>query len=434
MANLAIHWFRRDLRLHDNAALFEACAKYDCVVPIYIFDEKFFIDMQRNVASAGVLGEQVLRLQEALQKEDCNLRVFQGNPEEVLLQLAKDFDNVAVYFNKDYEPATHQRDMQIQKSLEKAGVEVRTFKDRVLFEESEILNGQKKPYSVFTAYKKAVLARIKEAPIKRFPSEKKLESLRASAHLKLKTSLENAKLDFAQVQLPPANLKPNHLSKYDSERDFPALMAGSNVGLYLNFGALSVREVFQRALESGSEAFASEILWRDFFIQILWHFPKSENASFRPEYDRIEWRKSKKDFQLWTQGQTGYPLVDAGMRELLATGQMHNRVRMVVASFLCKHLLIHWKQGERYFAEKLLDFELASNVGNWQWVAGSGCDAAPYFRIFNPQIQQKKFDPEYRYIKKWIPEWGTKSYPSVMIVHEEARGRCLQAYFKVLKK
>jgi deoxyribodipyrimidine photo-lyase len=269
-------------------------------------------------------------------------------------------------------------------------------------------------------------------PIKGFVSEKCLTAFNRRSLLSIPT-LESMGFQSARVAFPESNWDANRIKQYAKQRDLPGVAGTSRLGVHLRFGTISVRQL---ALETAplSESFLNELIWRDFYHMILWHFPQIVHQSFKPDYDRIAWRNNEAEFTAWCEGRTGYPIVDAGMRELNETGYMHNRVRMIVASFLTKHLLIDWRWGEAYFAKKLLDFDLAANNGGWQWAAGSGCDAAPYFRVFNPYLQTKKFDPELLYIRKWVPEWEELTYPAPIVVHEEARKRCLETYAAALKK
>ncbi|CAE80040.1 deoxyribodipyrimidine photo-lyase [Bdellovibrio bacteriovorus] len=435
MSKVTLFWFRRDLRLDDNAGLYHALKERSAVLPLFIFDSEILENLD-DPADARVtfIYEQIQDMKQQLNAKKSDLIVRHGKPLEVLKTLSDEMAVEAIYANHDYEPAARKRDEKVAAWAAKAGIEFLTFKDQCLFEKDEILTDARKPYTVYTPYRNKVLANLSEFYLKSYPND-----LYESSYAKVKKAeplltLKSLGFERSNIEFPPMDLSTKMLKTYHATRDFPADEKGtSHLGLHLRFGTLSVRELAREA-KKYSPVWLSELIWRDFFMQILWHFPQVENQSFRPEYDKIAWRKSKADFQKWCEGRTGYPLVDAGMRELNATGYMHNRVRMVVASFLCKHLLIHWYEGERYFAKKLLDYDLSANNGNWQWAAGSGCDAAPYFRIFNPQTQFEKFDPDGKYVQKWVPEYGTDEYPQPMVDHNEARGRCLQAFTKVLKK
>ncbi|WP_374030386.1 deoxyribodipyrimidine photo-lyase [Bdellovibrio bacteriovorus] len=435
MSKVTVFWFRRDLRLDDNAGLYHALKERSAVLPLFIFDSEI-LEKLDDPADARVtfIYDQIQDLKQQLKAKKSDLLIRHGKPLEVLKDLSAEMAIEAIYTNHDYEPAARKRDEKVAAWAAKEHIAFLTFKDQCLFEKDEILTDARKPYTVYTPYKNKVLANLTPFYLKSYPNE-----LYESSYAKVKKTeamppLKSLGFERSQIEFPPMELSTKMLKTYQATRDFPANEKGtSHLGLHLRFGTLSVRELAREA-KKYSPVWLSELIWRDFFMQILWHFPQVEKQSFRPEYDKIAWRTSKADFQRWCEGQTGYPLVDAGMRELNATGYMHNRVRMVVASFLCKHLLIHWYEGERYFAKKLLDYDLSANNGNWQWAAGSGCDAAPYFRIFNPQTQFEKFDPDGKYVQKWVPEYGTDAYPEPMVDHNEARGRCLQAFTKVLKK
>lgn len=435
---LAIFWYRRDLRTDDNAGLYHALKESQekgwQVQPIFIFDTQILGQLDADDTRVPFIHQTLTDLQKQFQKRGADLWVFEGKPSEVFEELFKTEEIGAVYTNHDYEPQAIQRDEKIQKLCEKKGIDFKTFKDQVIFEKSEILTDARKPYTVYTPYKKKWLAGVSPFYLKAYPTELYFKSLKPHKKTKAMPSLKQ--LGFSEVPedfYPPATLEKKMLKDYGKLRDFPALEgATSRLGLHLRFGTLSIRELAREA-KKGSDVWLSELIWRDFFMQILFHFPHVEKSSFRPEYEKVEWRSDKKEFQRWCDGMTGYPIVDAGMRELNTTGHMHNRVRMVVASFLTKHLLMHWSLGERYFAKKLLDFDLAANNGNWQWAAGTGCDAAPYFRIFNPESQTERFDQDLKYIKKWVPELGTKEYPESMVDHKMARDRALQAFAKALK-
>lgn len=434
MAKTTLFWFRRDLRWDDNVGLFHALKEAGPVQPVFIFDSEILSKLDdASDARVTFIHETLQGLKKFFCEQGSDLVVRSGSVLDVLKSLAAELEVGSIYTNHDYEPAARARDEKVAQWAQRAGIEFRTFKDQTLFEKDEILSGTGKPYTVYTPYKKKVLATLAEAPLKSFAVKPHLTALLRVKTPETMLTLQDLGFQKSSLNFPSSELSKELLLNYAEKRDFPAYVRGTSLlGLHLRFGTVSVRALAQKAQEL-SPVWLSELIWRDFFMQILWHFPQVEKRSFRPAYEEIAWRKDPTDFQKWCLGQTGYPLVDAGMRELNATGFMHNRVRMVVASFLCKHLLIHWYEGERYFAKKLLDYDLSANNGNWQWAAGSGCDAAPYFRIFNPMTQHKKFDPQDEYVKKWVPEWGTAKYPQPMIAHEEARGRCLSEYNKALK-
>lgn len=435
MAKVVLFWLRRDLRLHDNAGLYHALRSGHRVLPVFIFDSEILGRLEDpEDARVSFIHDIVLKLKKQLNALSSDLILRQGKPLQVLTELAQEWEVAAIYANNDYEPYARHRDAMVEKWASSQGIVFKSFKDQCLFEKSEILTEAKKPYTVYTPYKNKVLRTLNAFYLKSYPTEKYFSALVKISQPEAALRLDDIGFRPTQIPWPAANFSKKVLEGYAKTRDLPMLEDGTTrLGLHLRFGTVSIRAL-ARAGQKHSAVWFHELIWRDFFMQILWHFPHVEKSSFRPEYDQIAWRKSKADFKKWSEGKTGYPLVDAGMRELNATGYMHNRVRMVVASFLCKNLLIYWLEGERYFAKKLLDYDLAANNGNWQWAAGSGCDAAPYFRIFNPETQAKKFDPDQKYIKKWIPEYGTEAYPQPMIGLQEARGRCLAEYHKALRK
>lgn len=439
MKKTTLFWFRRDLRIHDNAGLFYALKEQgQDVLPVFIFDTDILGKLD-DPADARVtfLQQIVAGLKTSLQKKKSDVLVRKGVPLEVLQKLAKEWNVGAIYANHDYEPAARVRDEAVLRWAEGAGIQFKTYKDQTLFEKDEILTDAGKPYTVYTPYKNKVLKTLNKFYLSSYPNDLYEGSFKKITKPEKMLGLDEIGFKPSTIEFPALDLATEVLKKYATRRDFPAIENGTtHLGLHLRFGTVSVRELAREG-QKYSPVWLSELIWRDFFMQILWHYPRVVQQSFRPEYDGIAWRKDKEakaDFERWCAGMTGYPLVDAGMRELNATGYMHNRVRMVTASFLCKHLLIHWSKGERYFSKKLLDYDLSANNGNWQWAAGSGCDAAPYFRIFNPEAQAEKFDPKEEYILKWVPELHTPKYPQPIIEHVEARGRCLQEFTKALKK
>jgi deoxyribodipyrimidine photo-lyase len=430
---MTLYWFRRDLRLHDNHALHQALSQKGPVQCVFIFDRYILDQLTEDDFRLPYIYQQIVKIKQSLQKQGSDLWVFYGKPEEIWQDLLKTHPVAKVFINHDYEPYARERDRKVAQLLNKKKIAFHSYKDQVIFEKSEVLSDSHKTYTVFTPFKNKWLKQLDKSllqnyncEIKNFNSNKVKSELISLKDLGFKERAD----DF----FPTRNLSPSLLKKYSKERDFPALEATSHFGIHLRFGTVSVRELVKTALNLKSDVWLSELIWREFFMQILWHFPEVQIRSFRVEYEKIEWRKNANEFKKWCEGKTGYPLVDAGMRQLNATGYMHNRVRMVAASFLTKHLLMHWSLGERYFASKLLDFDLAANNGNWQWTAGTGCDAAPYFRIFNPETQAEKFDSKNEYIKKWLPEFGTAKYPEKMVDHVFARERALTAFRKGLGK
>jgi deoxyribodipyrimidine photo-lyase len=432
----AIFWHRRDLRFHDNAGLHQALSSKHPVKPIFIFDTAILGKLRsKDDTRVTFIYSRLQKMKEEYQKLGSDLDVYYGKPVEIIKEILETQKVSSLYTNHDYEPQAIDRDAQVEELCRSKGVEFKSYKDQVIFEKGEVLTDSKKPYTVFTPYKKKWLHLLSEPYLEEYKNEKLKKNL-----IQTKSPSRLIGLDAMGFQdnrgfkfFPSAKVAPTLLRSYKSSRDLPFEAGTSHLGLHLRFGTLSIRDLVKKALTE-SETWLSQLIWREFFMQILFHYPHVEKSSFRPEYENIKWRKNSSDFKRWTEGTTGYPLVDAGMRELNTTGFMHNRVRMVVASFLCKHLLIHWLEGERYFASQLLDFDLAANNGNWQWAAGTGCDAAPYFRIFNPEAQQKRFDPESKYIKKWVPEFESKDYPKPMVDHRFARERALAEFKKGLKK
>lgn len=429
MPPVIVFWFRRDLRLTDNHGLSQAIdaarERGFVVLPLFIFDDSILDPLPKDDARVQFIHEQLGNMQKLLTTEGTHLCVKKGNVIDIFAELCAQFDLRAVFCNHDYEPSAIKRDTAVKAHLHEKNIAWRSYKDQVIFERDEVVKNDGKPYTVYTPYKKRWLAQF--------------DLERDAPEYACDTSLF-AKVSFDLPSLADIGFVPNEIRAYDYDfsamrgyqdhRGFPAHATGtSKLSPHLRFGTISVRECVRRALPV-NDTFLSELIWREFFMQVLWHFPRVVNESFRVEYDKIAWRNDEGDFQAWCDGKTGYPLVDAGMRELNTTGYMHNRVRMVTASFLCKHLLIDWRWGERYFAEKLLDYDLSANNGNWQWAAGTGCDAAPYFRIFNPETQFKKFDPDATYVREYVPEFDHITYTQPIVEHKLARERCLATYKK----
>ena len=428
-----LFWFRRDLRLFDNAGLFEALKHETIVLPVFIFDEDILKKLPEADLRVQFIHETVQKLKKELQIKKCDLLVEIGKPLDVWNKLIEKYQVKAVYTNRDYEPSAISRDEKIEKLCRKNNIEFKTFKDQVIFEDKEVVTDQENPYTVYTPYKKKWLKSVSNFYLKSYPVELYEHNYAKVAHTPM-PSLEQVGFKAQKFIFPPTEVSATVLKNYAKTRDIPALENGTSLlGLHVRFGTVSIREMAREG-QKHSDVWLSELIWRDFFQQILFHFPHVEKASFRPQYDKIAWRSVEADFKRWKNGETGYPMVDAGMRELNETGHMHNRVRMVTASFLTKHLLHYWLEGERYFAEKLLDYDLAANNGNWQWAAGTGCDAAPYFRIFNPESQIERFDPKFEYVKKWVPEFGTAKYAKPMVEHKFARERALSEFKKGLGK
>ena len=430
MNKLSIFWFRRDLRLKDNHGLYQALESEKKVLPIFIFDEDI-LDLLENKSDKRVdfIVQALQILNSFLKSKNKGIKIFKGKPLEIYKKLSQNYEIEAVYSNEDYEPYAIKRDREIATFLASKNIAFHQFKDQVIFHKDEIVKADKKPYTVNTPYSKLWLNEFQKVDLQGFPSEKKLDNLLDIPFKELKIEDIGFQKTDLTFEVPEADL---HIIKtYEETRNFPAVKGTTQLGVHLRFGTISVRKLAKIAKENNL-TFLKELIWREFFMQILYHFPKVVNHSFKSKYDAIPWENNPEFLEKWKAGTTGFPIVDAGMRELNTTGFMHNRVRMITASFLIKHLLTDWRIGEAYFAEKLMDYDLSANNGNWQWCASSGCDAAPYFRIFNPDEQQKKFDPDFKYIKKWIPEFGTKYYPKPIVEHKKAREKVLKVYKEAL--
>lgn len=433
MVSVNIFWFRRDLRLSDNAALYWALKENVPVVPIFIFD-KNILDKLEEKADKRVtfIYNAITELQNELIKFGSSLEVYYGFPEEVFSFLLSKYNIQKVFTNDDYEPYAIARDTSIKNILKQKNILFKAYKDHVIFEKEEVLKDDHLPYTVFTPYSKKWKNCLNDFYLKSYPSESKTYNFYKQTPQPV-LSLQSMQFIKTDNIFPEKIFSEELITDYFLKRNFPSANGTSRLGVHLRFGTISIRELARVALRL-NDTFLNELIWRDFYQAILWHFPKvGHHKAFKPEYENIKWRNNEEEFKRWCNGQTGYFIVDAGMRELNQTGFMHNRVRMIAASFLCKHLLIDWRWGEAYFAQKLLDFDLASNNGGWQWASGSGCDSAPYFRIFNPYIQTKKFDKDLIYIKKWVPEFQEFIYPEPIVEHEFARKRCLQIYGEAIK-
>jgi len=431
MTPINIHWFRRDLRLEDNAALFHALESDEPVIPLFIFDEHILDELPEDDARVNFLHETLTSMHEELGRSGSGMLVIKGKPEEVWRRLIDHYEIAGVYTNRDYEPYALERDQGISELLESRNIPFHTFKDQVIFEMDEVLKDDGGSYTVYTPYSRKWFSQFQEEMIEPFPSHERLEGFHSFEKRPQLPSLADIGFTPSAIRVPPYVLAESKIKDYQKTRNFPAVPGTSKLGPHLRFGTISVRQAFKETM-TVSHTFAKELVWREFFMQILYHFPHVVKGSFRPKYDRVPWRNDEEDFKAWCEGRTGYPLVDAGMRELNQTGFMHNRVRMLVASFLTKHLLIDWRWGEAYFAKKLLDFELSSNNGNWQWAAGSGCDASPYFRVFNPMTQIQKFDKQEQYIRKWVPELESDNYPEPIVEHRFGRERAISTFKEAL--
>lgn len=427
MEKITLFWFRRDLRIEDNCGLFHALNGKNKVLPIFIFDKEILKKLPKQDARLEMILMSLNTIDLAMKAKKCSVGKFHGTPKAIFIELIKKWRVEKVICNEDYEPYATNRDAEIRGLLEREGVAFEMHKDQVIFAKDEIVKKDGSPYKVYTPFSRKWLERFEDNELKTYPSETLLGNLILDESLP-KINLADLGFDKSTIVEPKYSFDNKIIDEYEETRNFPSLDSTSRLGSYLRFGIVSVRSLVQKAASRSNNIFLKELIWREFFMQILWHFPHTSHKSFKPQYDRIEWLNNPTDFEKWCKGDTGYPLVDAGMRQLNQTGFMHNRVRMLVGSFLCKHLLIDWRWGEAYFAEKLLDYEMSSNIGNWQWVAGCGVDAAPYFRIFNPSEQVKKFDKELRYIQKWVPNFQEIDYPAPMVDHKKARERCLMVY------
>lgn len=430
---VALFWFRRDLRLDDNAGFYHALRSGLPVQPVFIFDTNILEDLEDRLDKRVLfIHQSIQQLQLELTSYGSSLDVRLGKPVELFRDLVADYAIHTVYTNHDYEPYAIDRDTAIAGYLNEQGIRFRTFKDQVIFEKEEVVKEDGSPYTVFTPYSRKWKTCLNAFYLKSYPSLKYAAALIQRSPLAI-PSMQEIGFESEEFEFPDKELEKSTAMAYKEKRDFPAEQGTSRLGIHLRFGTISIRALARKA-QNWNETFLNELIWRDFYHMILWHFPRvGKGLAFKPEYDRIEWRNKETEFRAWCEGRTGYPIVDAGMRELNETGYMHNRVRMIVASFLSKHLLIDWRWGEAYFAKKLLDFDLAANNGGWQWAAGSGCDAAPYFRIFNPYLQTKKFDPDLEYIRKWVPELNELTYPQPIVDHELARKRCLETYASAIR-
>lgn len=428
-AQTTVFWFRRDLRLADNAGLYYALSENKNVLPIFIFDTKILNELDdKTDKRVEFIYDTIGRLKTELENLGSSLAVFHDNPIDVFKKISPK----NVYTNHDYEPYARSRDEHVAAILKKKNCELKTYKDQVIFEKSEVTKDDGKPYTVFTPYSRKWKAHLKPFYYKPYPTEKYFTSLKKIAPLPF-ISLEKIGFRETHPKFPERSIKQSIIEHYHKTRDYPAIPGTTRLSIHLRFGTVSIRKLVQIALKK-NETWLNELIWREFYQMILWHFPHVQENSFKPQYDQINWRNNEKEFEAWCSGKSGYPIVDAGMRELNETGFMHNRVRMITASFLTKHLLIDWRWGEAYFAKKLLDYDLASNNGGWQWAAGSGCDAAPYFRVFNPYLQTEKFDPDFTYIRKWVPEFEKPDYPKPIMKHEVARERVLKVYKEALNQ
>lgn len=424
---ISIFWFRRDLRLDDNVGFLEALKGAHPVLPVFIFDTEILDKLTKDDARVTFIYDKLQKLNLNFQEKGSSVGLYHGRPLEVFEKLCTVYDVQEVFINRDYEPYARERDEQVERYLSGEEIPFRTYKDQVIFEGDEIVKKNGDPYVVYTPYMKLWKEKFRRNELRIHNTSKYLDNLVQNSLLP-KLDLSDLNFVRSSIPIPDYDVSQNLIAEYEAKRNFPAQDATSHLGIHLRFGTVGIRKIIQKAVSEKNETFLQELIWREFFMQILYHYPQTVTDAFKPKYDRIAWRNNEEEFERWKEGKTGFPLVDAGMRQLKKTGFLHNRVRMLAASFLCKHLLIDWRWGEAYFAEKLLDYEMASNVGNWQWAAGSGVDAAPYFRIFNPTTQIENYDKDREYIKKWVEEYDTNSYPEKMVDHLEARERALRVY------
>ncbi|MBQ0116684.1 MAG: deoxyribodipyrimidine photo-lyase [Flavobacterium sp.] len=422
--HLVVFWFRRDLRIQDNHGLHQALTSGLPVLPVFIFDTEILSQLEdKKDKRVAYIHQHLEQINQAFGKK---LKVLHTTPKEAFETLTKTYTIQAVYCNEDYEPQAIKRDTEIAQFLSSKDIVFHSFKDQVLFEKKDLLKSDQTPYTIYTPYSKLWKLQMAAQGIPNYPSENFLDAVLGQPQPPIPT-LEELGFESVNHNLPQPQLQEEIIATYGLYRDFPAMDHTTRLGVALRFGTISVRACIVFANQH-NQVWLSELIWREFFMQILYHFPRVVHQCFKTKYEGIQWRNNEAEFEIWCRGNTGVPIVDAGMRELNTTGFMHNRVRMIVASYLCKHLLIDWRWGEAYFAQKLLDYDLSANNGNWQWAAGTGCDAAPYFRIFNPTAQTLKFDKNQEYIKKWVPEYQDLDYPQPMVDHQMARLRALEVY------
>lgn len=429
--SINIFWFRRDLRLHDNAGFYRALKAGKPVLPIFIFDTIILDKLDdKDDARVTFIYQSLASMDQELKKAGSSILIKNTSPKEAWKQILEEYEVDTVFTNQDYEPYAKQRDAEITQILADKGSKFCAYKDQVIFDRNEVIKADGTPYTVFTPYSRKWIEKLNGFYLKSYPVEKYLQNL-----LKIKLefpSLQSIGFEMSTLPIPDQEYK-SVVADYAKTRDFPGLEGTSRISHHLRFGTVSIRELATEANKVAEKTWLNELIWRDFYAMILWHFPHTPNHSYKPDFDKIQWRNNEQEFEAWCKGETGYPLVDAGMRQLNTIGWMHNRLRMVTASFLSKDLLIDWRWGEHYFSRKLLDYDMSSNVGGWQWATGSGTDAAPFFRIFSPDAQTKRFDPKFEYIKKWIPEYlDPKKYPAPIVDHKEARDRCLAEFKKAL--
>jgi len=428
--SVAIFWFRRDLRLNDNTGLLHSLDSQCPVLPIFIFDTNILSDLEnKKDARVEFLHNEIHQIKTQLEDQGSSLAIFNDTPKNVFSQILDKYNVKKVFANKDYEPNAVKRDQEIKENLSGQNIDFHLFKDHIIFEGKEILKQDGTPYKVFTPFKKLWLSKLQETDLKINQKIQFDEFLKTDPFPDM--NLDDLVFEHTDIEIPSKKPDLQVIDQYDHKRDFPAINGTSRLGIHLRFGTISIREMVKLA-RNHNQTWLNELIWREFYSAILQHFPHVTDRAFNKKYEKIPWRNDESQFKKWCEGKTGFPIVDAGMRQLNQTGYMHNRVRMITASFLTKHLLIDWRWGEAYFADKLLDYELASNNGGWQWAAGTGTDAQPYFRVFNPESQTQKFDPDLEYVKNWVPEFNSSSYPKPMVNHKEARLRAIETYKRAI--
>jgi deoxyribodipyrimidine photo-lyase len=430
---LAVFWFRRDLRIQDNAALYHALKNNAAVLPVFIFDSTILNKLEdKQDRRVHFIHSALTALQKELHALGSSIKVYQGEPLEVFKQITTEYKITVVYTNHDYEPAAIERDKQVKDFLQTKGIDFKTYKDQCIFEKNEVTKEDGLPYTIFTPYSVKWKKKLTDFYFRPYPNKKYVASFYKCSPFKI-PALQELGFEETDIAFSLPIIDEAIISQYSEQRNFPAIQGTTRLSMHLRFGTVSIRTLVQKALQL-NETWLNELIWRDFYMMILSHFPHVVDSAFKPAYNRIQWRNNEKEFDAWCNAKTGYPIVDAGMNELNQTGFMHNRVRMITASFLVKHLLIDWRWGEAYFAQKLIDFDLSANNGGWQWAAGSGCDAAPYFRVFSPSEQTKKFDAKLDYIKRWAPDFGNLDYPQPIVEHKYARQRVLKIYKEALQQ
>jgi|TARA_B110000305_G_scaffold578_1_gene547 deoxyribodipyrimidine photo-lyase len=431
---ISFFWFRRDLRIDDNTGLSKALNGDHKIIPLFIFDSEITDELEIDDPRINFIYDQLSSINIKVSSlYNSKVLVLKGNPLQVIQDLINKYDTHAFYTNNDYEPYAINRDNKVHDLLKDNGVKFLSFKDQVIFEKNEITKDDKTAYVVYTPYMKKWKVKLQTLDLDKQINNILVNNFRSNNEDFNWYDLEYFGFKKSNKKIPNYKLNDSLIENYQKERDFPALDSTTKIGPHLRFGTVSIRKIVSEVINSENEVFLQELIWREFFMQILWFFPNTQTKCFKVKYEKVQWLKDEVSFKQWCEGKTGYPIVDAGMRELNSTGYMHNRVRMVTASFLCKHLLLDWRLGEAYFAKKLYDYESSSNIGNWQWAAGTGVDAAPYFRIFNPTTQALKFDKELKYINKWVTDLNDLNYPQPIVDHKFARQRCLEAYKKGLE-